>query len=359
MKKTLSGLLTIAVMLFCAVSAFAANDSTVSIKNDSQTFAHGYDSTTKTEAAVSITKLLNKLEGIKGDGTPVTQVLTIKNKIGSDVATDIGLKLLDTTIYQNDADASKSVLNNYNIVVTDPSGEVVAKSADEDIYKNEAGIFVLYLPLGTFNEEFSTETKVYNIEFSLDADDSNITSIVDWNIVCMPQNGNGAISGAIVPSAVPSATEAPRVTPSASTETNDKTLTKYVGANKDIAPGKYTITGNGAVKVYNSKDDLKTSIILTDGKDPSKKGVEAYSLSLNEGDRIEMADYINLKAITAASAQTNNTTTKNPAATTKPAANKKTNPKTSDTAPIAIISLVAIASLGVCAYLEIKKRKTE
>lgn len=365
MKKILSVLLTAAVMLTCAASAFAANDSTVSIKNDSKTVAHGYSSSSKTDLTVSVTNLMTKLDELEGDGTPVTQVLTIKNESNGNSAIDIGLRLLDTNIYESGAQTSASVLNNYSIVITNPSGEIVTEATADDIYKSDADIFVLDLPLGTFNQKFDKETNVYNIEISLDADKDadKIISSIDWNVVCSPSKGvSDTTSDTTAVDTTPSATETPQADSSDTSATDNKKLVKYAGDGKDIVPGKYTITGNGAVKVYNSNNELKTSIILTDGSDPSKKGVEAYSLLLNDGDRIEMADYINLKAIngtstsaagTAAGGTATNTASKNTAS------DKKTNPKTGDAAPVAIISLAALASLGVCAYLEIKKRKTQ
>ena len=50
-----------------------------------------------------------------------------------------------------------------------------------------------------------------------------------------------------MPTQTPKATVAPTATPEV--VENQKGI-KYVGKSKDIIPGKYTLTGNGAVKVY-------------------------------------------------------------------------------------------------------------
>lgn len=365
MKKIFASIITAITISACAVSAFAANNSTVSVKNDKQTVAQGYDYTSENEAVVSVTKLFTKLSELKNTGDSVTQVLTVKNVIGGNRLTDVVLRLLDTNLYEGELATENSIINTYKIVVTNPDGEVVCESAPENVYKTDAGIFAMDLPLGTLNEKFNSETEVYNVEITLEGKDAETAKkSIDWNIVCDTRNIEDATDkepenepnqGTVTATEKPAAT----ATPTAAPETTEKQKgIKYVGKDKDIIPGKYTLTGNGAVKVYNSKDELKTSIILTDGKDESKKGVSEYALTLNEGDRIEMADYINLKAFTGAKTTAAPKVTTKPAAAAKTTANK-TNPKTGDAVPVAAIAIVAVSALGVCAYLEIKKKKTE
>lgn len=367
MKKILASIITAVTVTACAASAFAANNSTVSVKNDEQTVAQGYDYASENEAVVSVTKLFTKLKELKNNGDKVTQVLTVKNALGGNRLTDVVLRMIDTNVYEADTEAEESVINDYKIVVTDPSGEVICESSVEDVYKTEADIFAIDLPLGTLNKKFNSETEVYNVEITLVSDDAETArKSIDWNIVCDTKNvqeensgeeGASGSAGTVVPTQTPKATAAPTATPEV--VENQKGI-KYVGKSKDIIPGKYTLTGNGAVKVYNSNNELKTSIILTDGKDPSQKGVPEYALTLNEGDRVEMADYINLKAFTGAKATTAPKVTAKPStAKTTTKAATKTNPKTSDAAPIAAIAVVAVSALGVCAYLELKKKKTE
>ncbi len=106
---------------------------------------------------------------------------------------------------------------------------------------------------------------------------------------------------------------------------------------------------------------------MKDDNHKNSDGADSVVLNLADGDRVEFADYIKLtpqstkatatpKASTKATAKATAAAKTTAKATATPKA--KTNPKTGDTAPIAAVSLLAVAALGACLYIEyLKKNK--
>lgn len=382
MKKSLIGVIVSVFLAMNSFGALAANDSNIEVKNESRTITYSYTAGDDKEAVKSITDLFNKIDDITVDEPSTTQVITVKSNTGNGDVMNLTLRMTDQKDYKDeDVTEEDSVLTYYNINITDSEGNIIAKtSADaEDILKNDDGVFVKNLNMGDINTQFTTETKIYNIEISAPSDttESRLAQAkenIEWELVCIPARlvENESEED---PSVTPEANEAtatpeivtqtPVATALAATpapEQNAKGI-KYIGEDKDIIPGKYTVTGNGTVKVYNSEDELKTNILLTDGEKESEGGISSYVLNLVEGDRLEISDYINLKPFTTATATPKATekATATPKATakatTKPSSTKKTNPKTGDTAPITAVSVIAVLALGACVYIEISKRK--
>lgn len=382
MKKSLIGVIVSVFLAMNSFGALAANDSNIEVKNESRTITYSYTAGDDKEAVKSITDLFNKIDDITIDEPSTTQVITVKSNTGNGDVMNLTLRMTDQKDYKDeDVTEEDSVLTYYNINITDSEGNIIAKtSADaEDILKNDDGVFVKNLNMGDINTQFTTETKIYNIEISAPSDttESRLAQAkenIEWELVCIPARlvENESEED---PSVTPEANEAtatpeivtqtPVATALAATpapEQNAKGI-KYIGEDKDIIPGKYTVTGNGTVKVYNSEDELKTNILLTDGEKESEGGISSYVLNLVEGDRLEISDYINLKPFTTATATPKATekATATPKATakatTKPSSTKKTNPKTGDTAPITAVSVIAVLALGACVYIEISKRK--
>ena len=404
MKKILMSIMTAAFVAISTVSALAANNSSVEIKNDSQTVTYDYAAGSDTETLQTVTKLFNKIKDITEEKTSVTQVITLTSKISNSAPMNFSLRMTDASEYADDEEISvdNSVLTYYNVTVTDSKGDIIAQTdaGADDIEETEDGILVKNIDLGNLNTQFTKETKIYNIEISVpeeltEEQISEAKENIEWDLVCIsakaaeekrilkeeaaaePESTEAAEEENIpendeatqAPSTQAPVTQTPVATALAATAapSADAKGVKYVGEEKDIIPGRYTVTGNGLVKVYNSSGELKTNILLTDGKSDSDGGIASYVLNLADGDRVEISDYINLKpystetaapkakATATPKAAVAASATAAPKATAKPA--DKTNPKTGDTAPVAAVSAIAVLALGVCIFIEASKRK--
>lgn len=367
MKRIISAL-TAAIMALCTVSVFAASNSKVEIKNDSDTVKYEYSSDMSDETVTDINKLFKKVGNLNENVSEVVQNFTVTSSISSGGAIAFGLRI----------SGDEAALTYFNVKVEDSNGNILSETAasSEGIETDKDNNSVKNLDLGVFNNQFTKETKNYKISVSVPdgttaEQRAAIRDEINWSAVSVPVKDDTVSDN--VPTATPvPATAAPTVSPAAQTPSataapaveKDTRGVKYVGKDKDIVPGKYTITGNGTVKLYDSKDTLKKNIKLTDGSSSSVDGIESYVLDLAEGDRIEISDKINLKPYSEASASTK--ATASPKATAKVAAPKptsaakksdKTNPKTGDVAPVAAVAGLAIAALGVYMYIEYTKRK--
>lgn len=367
MKRIISAL-TAAIMALCTVSVFAASNSKVEIKNDSDTVKYEYSSDMSDETVTDINKLFKKVGNLNENVSEVVQNFTVTSSISSGGAISFGLRI----------SGDEAALTYFNVKVEDSNGNILSETAasSEGIETDKDNNSVKNLDLGVFNNQFTKETKNYKISVSVPdgttaEQRAAIRDEINWSAVSVPVKDDTVSDS--VPTATPvPATTAPTVSPAAQTPSataapaaeKDTKGIKYVGKNKDIVPGKYTITGNGTVKLYDSKDTLKKNIKLTDGSSSSVDGIESYVLDLAEGDRIEISDKINLKPYSEASASTK--ATASPKAKAKAATPKstsaaktadKTNPKTGDVAPVAAVAGLAIAALGVYMYIEYTKRK--
>lgn len=367
MKRIISAL-TAAIMALCTVSVFAASNSKVEIKNDSDTVKYEYSSDMSDETVTDINKLFKKVGNLNENVSEVVQNFTVTSSISSGGAIAFGLRI----------SGDEAALTYFNVKVEDSNGNILSETAaaSEGIETDKDNNSVKNLDLGVFNNQFTKETKNYKISVSVPdgttaEQRAAIRDEINWSAVSVPVKDDTVSDN--VPTATPvPATAAPTVSPAAQTPSataapaaeKDTRGVKYVGKDKDIVPGKYTITGNGTVKLYDSKDTLKKNIKLTDGSSSSVDGIESYVLDLAEGDRIEISDKINLKPYSEASVSTK--ATASPKATAKVAAPKptsaakksdKTNPKTGDVAPVAAVAGLAIAALGVYMYIEYTKRK--
>ncbi len=367
MKRIISAL-TAAIMALCTVSVFAASNSKVEIKNDSDTVKYEYSSDMSDETVTDINKLFKKVGNLNENVSEVVQNFTVTSSISSGGAISFGLRI----------SGDEAALTYFNVKVEDSNGNILSETAasSEGIETDKDNNSVKNLDLGVFNNQFTKETKNYKISVSVPdgttaEQRAAIRDEINWSAVSVPVKDDTVSDSGPTATPVP-ATTAPTVSPAAQTPSataapaaeKDTKGIKYVGKNKDIVPGKYTITGNGTVKLYDSKDTLKKNIKLTDGSSSSVDGIESYVLDLAEGDRIEISDKINLKPYSEASASPK--ATASPKAKAKAATPKstsaaktadKTNPKTGDVAPVAAVAGLAIAALGVYMYIEYTKRK--
>ena len=129
MKKILMSIMTAAVLAISAVSASAANNSSVEVKNDLQTVTYDYAAGSNAETVQDITKLFNKTRDITVKNPSVTQVITVTSKIGNNTEMKFSLRMTDISDYADeDAKSEDSVLNYYNVTVTDSKGDIIAKT---------------------------------------------------------------------------------------------------------------------------------------------------------------------------------------------------------------------------------------
>ena len=343
-------------MLVGASGAFADNTSTVQVANDSKSLSYKYTAGSKAETTKNISELFNKLSEITVRNRETVQELKVTSASVDGSAVDFVLTMVDGT--ENADGKEKSVVGTYDIEITGEDGAVISKidAGTDDIETDNAGKYIKNISLGKLNTESSLEEKTYKLKISV-AD-----NVSERDINLAKENTEWVIKATAEQKAEPTptptaaATVAPSATPSATVvpEQEMKGI-KYVGKDKDIMPGKYILTGNGTVKVYDSKDAAKTDIVLTDGKSEAPAGaVASYVLTLADGDKVEIYDHISLKPYDQKSSAT-----AAPRGTAAPAnaKNNKTNPKTGDAAPIAAVSALAITALGIFAYIEYSKRK--
>lgn len=367
MKKLLISIVTAASMLMGPISAYAANNSSVKLSNGDKSVTYRYSAESKSETISNVSDLFDKMSELTDDNREIVQEL--KLSAGSTDSAEVDLVLILTDGNDQQGSREKSPVALYNVEVTDADGSVISKidAGTDGIEINNSGKYIKNISFGKFHSDSAIESKNYKVKVSVGEDVSKsdlelAKANTKWFV-------KGVTEGQPVPAATPvveaNATAAPSVSPaaspSASPEASDKPEakgTKLVGKDKDIVPGKYVLTGNGAVKVYDSTGKVKADIMLTDGKSEAKeKAVESYAIELKEGDKVEIYDRVSLKP-----SEQNAKATATPKATAKPAATakttaKKTNPKTADSAPIAAVAVTAVTALGVFAYLEYSKRK--
>ena len=88
-------------------------------------------------------------------------------------------------------------------------------------------------------------------------------------------------------------------------------------------------------------------------------GSEEYIINLLDGEKVVTDSEIKLTPNASATPTPKSTksSTVKATATPKSGTNSKTNPKTGDAAPIALVSIVGILAIGAVVVIEIKKRR--
>lgn len=361
MKKLLISIVTAASMLMGTVGAYAATNSSLKISNGEKSVTYRYSADSKSETISNVSELFDKMSELTDNNREIVQEL--KLTAGSTDSAEVDMVLILTDGNEAQGSKEKSPVALYNVEVTDSDGSVISKidAGAEDIEINNTGKYIKNISFGRFHSESAIEAKSYKVKISV-GDNVSKSDIelakanTKWFVKGITENS--AVSD---PTAEPTSATETKASPSASPEASEQPKeavkgTKLVGKDKDIVPGKYVMTGNGEVKIYNSKGTVKADIVLKDGKSEAKENaVESYAIELEEGDKVEIYDRISLKPYEQKAAAT-----AAPRSTAKPAATtaaKKTNPKTADNAPIAAVAVVAVAALGAVAYLEYSKRK--
>lgn len=424
MKKFIAISSAAVIVSGIAVSAYAASESNVTVTNSSgKNVTYQYSS--GDETSKSISGLMTELDSLTVKKRTVSQVITIKSDNEDDMKVDMYLRLsADSNVRSTptpSVDPSSSpepvksiegtILDKYDIKITDASNDIVYSTELDGryVYMNN-NKYTEDLYIGRMNTQSDSETKVYTVTVTvpsgITASELSKLEDIDWSIVSRPTEETATPTPIATrrPTATPYIAATPAVAVSAETPLPLKTIppvstavpedtpepeptaspvvlksggVKRVGKSDDIQPGRYTATGSGMVRVYDSNGELKTSIRLKDDNDTSdNSGVSSYVLNLLEGETLEYEDRVNLKPYSTASAKatTRPTSTPRARATTRPASTPrattrptstprataaKTNPKTGDTTPIAGLSVVGVFGLGLFAFTEIDRRKNK
>lgn len=375
-----------------AVSVSAA-DASIMVQLDKETVEYTYTPGSE-EYERSIKDLFNSFEDVTALDT-VKKDLTVTSISPQGESLVLSLRL---SIAEADAALQYSPLDYYDFKITDTDDNVIydseeAESSDiADTHKD--------ITLGVFNDGATEDTKEYVIEYGINEEaaavigDDSIEGL-DIELVSAVSSQADDTAGGVVQGTAPvatlkpkfelTATAAPQETAAAAESTPteaplgaapteipeaDSAKVKTIICGEDIAPGRYTVTGNANVRITTKDGEIISETTVTDGSDENVKGVKQFITSLEEGDIItitpisdEIKAAVNFektnsgsssdtKNLTAASTTGRNTAS--PSAT----ASSKTNPKTGDvsttTAALASAMVISAAAAGC---LEIVKRK--
>lgn len=383
--------------------AAAQNSVTVSRRDNPKEVTLKYDSD-KT-ASMDITSIFKDLRFVTTKKA-ITQPIAVTN-------TSIGPKELSLVIsIDNPTDKEYSPLDYYSFEINTVKETIVDNKTEiesKPYYVSGENTLspisetVKIIPLGTFSESFKTETKKYDVTYTVSADGAKYLKsedVADLKISIMEEpvktgnaqtNNNSAVTGATatnaptespansgttlvatpVPTATPAATTAPSATPGA-----EKEKKWVIGQDKDangkvLKAGKYKISGNGKVKITDKDGKVKSETIVTDGKLEGVKGVKEFYATVAEGDIItanpldgQEKAQIALTAVASttansAASKTNNASKSNTGSTSSAsAANAKTNPKTGDRGPAIglICAVMAVCAVGFGGMGLLKRR---
>ncbi len=375
-----------------AVSVSAA-DASIMVQLDKETVEYTYTPGSE-EYERSIKDLFNSFEDVTALDA-VKKDLTVTSISPQGESLVLSLRL---SIAEADAALQYSPLDYYDFKITDTDDNVIydseeAESSDiADTHKD--------ITLGVFNDGATEDTKEYVIEYGINEEaaavigDDSIEGL-DIELVSAVSSQADDTAGGVVQGTAPvatlkpkfelTATAAPQETAAVAESTPteaplgaapteipeaDSAKVKTIICGEDIAPGRYTVTGNANVRITTKDGEIISETTVTDGSDENVKGVKQFITSLEEGDIItitpisdEIKAAVNFektnsgsssdtKNLTAASTTGRNTAS--PSAT----ASSKTNPKTGDvsttTAALASAMVISAAAAGC---LEIVKRK--
>ncbi len=372
MKKAIVGIISAAMIFSASIGVFAAN-STVSIENGEKNVdpvTYTYDSEKAGETVKTIKSLMTNLSDLTDENT-ITQTFTIISESAGAKPVEMKLRLSmpqESTMQPAMTVDDYSALEYYNIKITDDEGKVIYPKEDNNIKDKTA---YRDISLGTLNKLSGSESQKYNVEVSVNKE-FNRSSVkraaekLDWSIVSntyvqqstpAPVPSESTITPAPLVTVVPATqTPAPNVS-----ENKNGVITVSAGeyiCGEDIPQGRYTMTGSGKVRVYKEGGGLKATVVLKN-KGDKVNGSEEYIINLLDGEKVVTDSEIKLTPNASATPTPKSTksSTVKATATPKSGTNSKTNPKTGDAAPIALVSIVGILAIGAVVVIEIKKRR--
>ena len=390
MKKMLSSVITLLVVLCMTVSALAESSSILIKNNDPDTEPVKNTYNAGEEFVQKINSLMTKLDDLEKHDS-VVQTLTISSedayKSGIDVSLRMALHKDESSVkpeqQKTPSEEGYSSLYYYNLKITDAEGTLIYSYEDDKVEKAE----YRDIPLGVMNSDGKNENKIFNLTISINDKLNNeevkaYAENMDWEIVTVPhmeaeatpvQEQELPVVSAPEKTAEPEEAEPETATPEPEKKEQEEKILKkgeYL-CGKDIDAGRYTMTGEGKVHVYTSEGILKSTVALKKADDESANGVAEYVINFAEGEKIVVDSEIKLTPYAAKATQnpksttaptnkkTNNSSTdnskNNQSSTTQQ--NSKTNPKTGDNAPIWIVSILGVLAVGAVVFIELKKRK--
>ncbi len=372
MKKAIVDIISAAMIFSASIGVFAVN-STVSIENGEKNVdpvTYTYDSEKAGETVKTIKSLMTNLSDLTDEHT-ITQTFTIISESAGAKPVEMKLRLSmpqESTMQPAMTADDYSALEYYNIKITDDEGKVIYPKEDNNIKDKTA---YRDISLGTLNKLSGSESQKYNVEVSVNKE-FNRASVkraaekLDWSIVSntyvqqstpAPVPSESTITPAPLVTVVPATqTPAPNVS-----ENKNGVITVSAGeyiCGEDIPQGRYTMTGSGKVRVYKEGGGLKATVVLKN-KGDKVNGSEEYIINLLDGEKVVTDSEIKLTPNASATPTPKSTKSSTVKATATPKAgtNSKTNPKTGDAAPIALVSIVGILAIGAVVVIEIKKRR--
>ena len=401
MKKLMS-FITAVIILSVSLTAFAAN-SNISIKNNevnSTPVSYLYDGASSGEIVKSIKSLMTKLDDLTRQNS-VVQTLTISSISADKKPVNFKLRL---SLPEQNSSAEKpeklatpspdeyTALDYYKIKVTTANGDVIYDSANVTDETEEQKSYK-DIPLGTLNETAATENRIYNLTISADKSlnkNSAVTTALrklDWSIVSDTYDtGENKVAEASESNeqtesketddkTEPTVTTQPSPAATAKAESSEAAEATTVTLKKgeyvvgtDIPAGRYKMTGEGKASVYTPEDIVKMTVVLKHKGDTETNGVEEYVMSVADGETLKIDNEVTLTphraqailpsptptAKSSASSSSGSGTGRN---STTSSSSSKTNPKTGDTTPVMLVTIIGIAALAGIGVIEYKKRR--
>lgn len=383
---------TVIAAVLCTAAAFAssltamAGTSDISVKNNSpqsKPVSYSYDAESDAEVSKSIKSLMTKLDELERQDS-VVQTLTVTSKSDGGAPVNVKLRLSLPSAETGDGPSSPiaydaEALGYYDLKVTSSDGTVLYDGKDApETYEN---IGYRDINLGTVNETSDAENKIFNVTISVNKDMkkyANTAEKLDWSIVTSaggvsptppPETENAADTEQSENDA-PSAqvTAAPTSVPSATPLSENPVINagNYV-VGHDIPAGRYTMTGSGKVHVYTDEGILRMTIAMKYKGDNSANGVDEYVLTVKDGETVGVENEIMLSPFRSSVILPSASPSPSPSAAPKSGANSTSspaqknvssqNPKTGDTTPVALVSVIGAAALLAAAAIAVIKRK--
>ncbi len=398
MKKAVLSAVICAAVTFTASLTAMAGTSNISVKNNSpqsKPISYSYNNESGTESAKSIKSLMTKLEELDRLDS-VVQTLTVTSESDGGVPVSVKLRLSLPGAKKDDGPESpentdNEILDYYNIKVTSADGTVLYN--DADVTETDENAAYKDIDLGLMNVTSSAENKIFNVTLSVNKDMKDLSKSktearrIDWSIVTAvaeaqptPEPGNtdnenetdenadSADKQADGESTAPPAqtTASPTSAPTVNQSANEITLPSgnYI-IGQEIPAGRYTITGSGKVHVYGEDGILRMTVALKRKGDASTNGVDEYVLTVKDGETVNIENEIMLSPFRSSvilptakpSASPSATPNSGTNSTSAPKSTSSQNPKTGDTTPVVLISVIGAAALLSAAAIAVIKRK--
>ena len=383
MKKRFAAIISFAVSMLFATSAFAA--TSISVNQNTFTYISGETYTS------DITRTLTEVKKLaSGTENAATQTITINSKgFTQNKATNKPMEFRLVVTVPETAKDKKTEYAAVDYFTIDsiklPGGKVIY--SEEPSVKGEKTKKILLGQIDkstTYTLEISANSAIDKSKLDVQPKDviweveytdaqSNFTPTAAPTATPVLSTVAPTATASILPTVTPGVqasivpTATPTAVPEKIIEVKCTSKTQTDASSKVIKPGNYKIVGKGHLIVADSDGNIKLQNDLTSSKDSKGNGVADSSsivTALKEGDTVTVTGasdaFIQFQSPNpSATAKTAAKTTAKP--TVKPTATStaspKKNPSTGDTAPIAAVASIAVLAIGVAAYIGISSKK--